>query len=295
LRDGGKPLNELDSGLKAIRALDDIDLVCTPDVVPLSDGSAPPTEAVAVLQQAVLDHCRLLSDRFAILDSLYTADIDAVESHRVRLNGDYGALYFPWAAIDGRPTYVPPCGHVAGIYSRSDRAFGSHKAPANEEVEGALDLRMNLTDPEQGRLNDRGVNCLRVFPGRGIRVWGARTLSEAPEWTYISARRLFITVGRWLERFMPEVAFAPNDIRLWVRIMRELTAFLEDMFRRGALQGRTAEQAFFVKCDGETNPPEVRDAGLVVTELGLAPSAPGEFIVVRIIHGASGVTIAPVS
>jgi len=296
LQDGNNPLDELRSGLEAISALDDIDLVCTPDVMrPSADGSAPTAEAVAALQRDVLDHCQRLGDRFAILDSLYTADIAAVEKHRDKLNGDYGAVYFPWVAIDGKPTYVPACGHVAGVYSRSDQAIGVHKAPANEEMEGVLDLRVNLTDPEQGRLNERGVNCLRAFPGRGIRVWGARTLSKAPVWTYVSSRRLFITVGRWLERFMPEVAFAPNDIRLWVRIMRELTAFLEDLFRRGALQGRSAEQAFFVKCDGETNPPEVIDAGMVVTELGLAPVTPGEFIVVRVIHGASGVTITPVS
>ncbi len=298
LKDGDHPLKELRTGLEAISALDDIDLVCTPDVMrPSADGKEPTQEAIATLQQEVLNHCQRLGDRFAVLDSVYmeTADIAPVEQHRRTLSGDYGALYFPWVQIDGKPTYVPACGHVAGIYSRSDQTFGVHKAPANEEMEGVLDLRMNLTDPDQGRLNDLGINCLRAFPGRGIRVWGARTLSTTPEWTYISARRLAITVGRWLERFMPEVAFAPNDIRLWVRIMRELTAFLEGLFRRGALQGRSAEQAFFVKCDGETNPPEVRDAGMVVTEVGLAPVVPGEFIVVRVIHGASGVTITPVS
>lgn len=297
LQDEDSPLEALRSGLGAISALDDIDLVCAPDVMrPPADGAAPKVDAIATLQQEVLNHCQRLGDRFAILDSLYTetADIAPVEKHRRKLSGDYGAMYFPWVQIDGKPTYVPACGHVAGIYSRSDQTFGVHKAPANEEMEGVLDLRMNLTDPEQGRLNNLGINCLRSFPGRGIRVWGARTLSNTPEWTYVSARRLAITVGRWLERFMPEVAFAPNDIRLWVRIMRELTAFLEGLFRRGALQGRSAEQAFFVKCDGETNPPEVRDAGMVVTEVGLAPVVPGEFIVVRVIHGASGVTIAPV-
>ncbi|MGH9892024.1 MAG: phage tail sheath family protein, partial [bacterium] len=150
-----------------------------------------------------------------------------------------------------------------------------------------------LTDGEHGRLNERGVNCLRAFPGRGIRVWGARTLSDDPAWTYINARRLFVTVGRRLERLMQDVTFAPNDIRSWVRIMRELTAYFDDLFRQGALKGRTAEEAFFVKCDGETNTPEVRDAGMVVTEIGLAPATPGEFIVVRVIHGPSGVTITP--
>lgn len=294
LQDTGQALNDLRAGLERISALDGIDLVCVPDVVRPSDGMAPILEAVAVLQQEVLDHCGRLGDRFAILDGVFTADLATLGTQREKLLGDYGAFYFPWVAIDGKPTYVPPCGHVAGIYSRTDQRVGVHKAPANEVVEGIFDLRIDLTDAEHGRLNDRGVNCLRAFPGRGIRVWGARTLSDDPAWTYINARRLFVTVGRRLERFMQDVAFAPNDIRLWVRIMRELTAYFDDLFRQGALKGRTAEEAFFVKCDGETNTPDVREAGMVVTEIGLAPATPGEFIVVRVIHGASGVTIRPV-
>lgn len=294
LEDRAQPLNDLRVGLDRIRALDGIDLVCVPDAArPASDGTRPSIDAVATLQQEVLDHCRLLGDRFAILDGVYAAEAAAIEAQRGQLHGDYGAFYVPWVAIDGKPTYVPPCGHVAGIYSRTDQRVGVHKAPANEVVEGVYDLRIALTDGEHGRLNERGVNCLRAFPGRGIRVWGARTLSDDPAWTYINARRLFVTVGRRLERLMQDVTFAPNDIRLWVRIMRELTAYFDDLFRQGALKGRTAEEAFFVKCDGETNTPEVRDAGMVVTEIGLAPATPGEFIVVRVIHGPSGVTITP--
>jgi uncharacterized protein len=142
-----------------------------------------------------------------------------------------------------------------------------------------------------GTLYAQGVNCLRALPGRGVRVWGARTLSAEADWRDVSARRLLGTISRWVERFMTSVVHEPNDIRLWVRIMRELTAYLDGLFQRGALKGRSADEAFFVKCDNETNPREVIEAGMVVTQIGVAPTAPAEFITVRVIHGASGVTI----
>ena len=133
------------------------------------------------------------------------------------------------------------------------------------------------------------------MPGRGIRVWGARTLSGDPDWQSIGARRVFLTMGRWLERFMAELAYEPNDVRLWVRVTRELTAYLDGLFQRGALKGRSAPEAFFVKCDSETNPPDVTAAGMLVTTIGVALAAPTEFIVVRIINGTSGVSIQPAS
>src|SRR5262249_33945356 len=152
---------------------------------------------------------------------------------------------------DGTPRYLPPCGHVAGIYSRNDQQTGVHKAPANEPVDGVLDLRANLADDQIGRLYTEGGNCLRAVPGRGIRVWGARTLSGDPEWQSVGARRVFLTMGRWLERFLTELTYEPNDVRLWVRIMREVTAYLDGLFQRGALKGRAPDEAFFVKCDSE--------------------------------------------
>jgi phage tail sheath protein FI len=178
------------------------------------------------------------------------------------------------------------------VYARTDQRIGVHKAPANDVLQGVLDLEVNLTDAQQDRLNPEGINCLRAFPGRGIRVWGARTLSRDPAWTYVNVQRLFLTAGRWIERNMSSAVFEPNDPRLWARVGRELTAYFNDLLRRGALRGRTPQEAFYVKCDAETNPPEVRDAGMVVTEIGLAPALPGEFVVLRVIHGASGVSIA---
>jgi phage tail sheath protein FI len=281
----------LRKGLAALEPLDTVDLVCAPDIMRNSTQ-------VTALQQRVLDHCDKAGDRFAILDSLPDADAQRVLEQRQGLKGANGALYFPWIRVPGGPAstqgFVPPCGHVAGVYARSDGRTGVHKAPANEELAGVLDLAVNLTDAQQGPLNQAGVNCLRAFPGRGIRVWGARTLAgqEQAEWTYVSVRRLFLTAGRWIERAVAGFVFEPNDFRLWVRVERELGAYLSDLFRRGALKGGTEEEAFYVKCDAETNPPEVREAGLVVTEIGLAPASPNEFVVVRLIHGASGVTIA---
>jgi hypothetical protein len=251
--------------------------------------------AVTDLQAAVLDDCSH-SGRFAILDAVLTSEIKPVTDQRAELTSPDGAIYHPWLWVPsdaGAPLYLPPCGHVAGIYARTDQQTGVHKAPANEVIDQVLDLRVSLTDDVIGDFYAGGVNCLRAVPGRGIRVWGACTLSDDPDWRNVGARRVFLTLGRWLELFMAELTYEPNDVRLWVRIMRELTAYLDGLYQRGALKGRSPEEAFFVKCDSETNPPEVADAGMVVTQVGLALAAPAEFVVVLIIHGTSGVSIQP--
>jgi len=297
LDDAATPLAGLRGGLATLQAADAVDLVCAPDIMMSASLTATPdVDAVTALQAEVLADCQAAGGRFAILDAVLTSDTATAERQRAALDSQDGALYHPWLwapGQDGTPLYLPPCGHVAGIYSRSDQQVGVHKAPANEAVDGVLDLRVNLTDDVIGRLYAEGVNCLRAVPGRGIRVWGARTLSDDPGWRPIAARRVFLTMGRWLEQFLTQLTFEPNDVRLWVRIMRELTGYLDDLFQRGALKGRAPEEAFFVKCDSETNPPEVIDAGMVVTNVGVALTAPAEFVVVRIIHGTSGVSIRP--
>jgi phage tail sheath protein FI len=296
----------LAKALGDLATLDSIDLVCAPDIMsPLpqsADNNNPaPLDTAAILrmQNAVLDHCAKTGDRFAILDAWPPQGLTSIQEQRQGLKGQLGALYYPWCLVtDINPAvgaantpFVPACGHVAGVYARSDQQIGVFKAPANELLEGVLDLADNLTDAQQGLLNPLGINCLRAFPGRGIRVWGARTLSNDPNWLYVSVRRLFLTAGRWIERAMANVVFEPNQTLLWSRITRELTAYFENLHQLGALKGRTAQEAFFVKCDADTNPAEVRDAGMVITLIGLAPTQPSEFIVVRIIHGANGITI----
>jgi phage tail sheath protein FI len=179
------------------------------------------------------------------------------------------------------PIMVPPCGHVAGVYARTDEPTGIRKAPANEVLYGVLDLRWHLSDKDQGSFfaagNDEvppgAVNCLRAFPGRGIRIWGARTLAKDPSWRYVNVRRLFLTAIRWIEWHMTATAFEPNGPDLWPRIQRELNAYCFELFRRGALKGATTNEAFYVRCDADINPPEMRDNGIVVAEVGLAAAA----------------------
>ena len=281
-------------------SIEDVDLVCAPDIsLPgMSMGDVQQSqELIFTLQKQVLEHCQRMGDRFAILDALATADHDhsiQVGQWQALVSTD-GALYYPWIRVGpfarGDSGVVPPCGHIAGVYARTDAQFGVHKAPANEIVEGALDLEAQLTDEEQSRLNDIGVNCIRSFPRRGIRVWGARTLSGLENWRYVHVRRLFLTLTRWIEQHMRDVVFEPNGPPLWSRVRDRLGAYCNELFQRGALKGLRPAEGFFVKCDAETNPREVREAGQLICDIGLAPMMPAEFIVVRLTQSAAGATV----
>jgi hypothetical protein len=206
----------------------------------------------------------------------------------------YAALYYPWIKVadmtgsNGAMRLVPPSGHMAGIYARSDAERGVHKAPANEVVSGANGLAVQVTKGEQDMLNPIGVNCIRSFPGRGIRVWGARTLSSNPAWRYVNVRRLFNMIEESIERGTQWVVFEPNDPDLWARVRRDVRAFLSVVWRSGALFGTTAADAFYVKCDQETNPPETRDLGQLIVEVGIAPVKPAEFVIFRISQWTGG-------
>jgi phage tail sheath protein FI len=175
---------------------------------------------------------------------------------------------------------------MVGIYNRADSERGVHKAPANEVVMGAIDLEMHLSKGEQDMLNPIGVNCIRSFPGRGIRVWGARTLSSDGSWRYINVRRLFILVEASLEAGMQWVVFEPNDSTLWAKVRRDTSSFLKVIWLGGALFGNTPEEAYYVKCDAELNPPEIRDLGQLIIEVGLAPVKPAEFVIFRLTQWA---------
>jgi phage tail sheath protein FI len=281
--------------------LDDVDLVCAPDIMWAQNGEPWPEDEMRRMQAAVLKHCRICGDRFAILNTPPELGVDRAQAYPTSLRqtgapeGANGALYYPWIRVLDGPLaserFVPPCGHVAGVYARTDENSGVHKAPANEVLESALDLRVRVSDVQQGKLNPEGVNCIRVFPGRGIRVWGARTLSTGRAWRYVNVRRLFLTAGRWIERNMTDVVFEPHDANLWEHIKRDLYVYFNGLFRQGALRGSTPQEAFYIKCDADLNPPEVRDLGHIVTEIGLAPALPNEFIVVRLIHSSSGISI----
>jgi uncharacterized protein len=273
-RDGGPGAR---TGLKCFDEVDEIAIV------------AAPGQTSAAVQDALLSHCETRKDRFAILDSPETiaGGIDKLPKPR---DSKYGAYYFPWIQVydpDKGNIFVPPSGHIAGVYSRTDSERGVHKAPANEIVRGALGLKYNVSKGEQDLLNPKGINAIRFMNG-GIRIWGARTLSSDPSWRYINVRRLFIMVESSIERATSWVVFEPNDHRLWKRVQRTIASFLTLLWRNGALMGVSPEQAFYVKCDEETNPPEVVDAGQLVVEIGLAPVKPAEFVIFRIGQMASG-------
>lgn len=226
-----------------------------------------------------------------MLDPLPGARMTEIMQQRRYLSGTNGALYYPQLDI-GREQCVPPSGHIAGIIARTDATFGVHKAPANEQIEAVIDLETQISPEQQSQLNPIGVNALRTFPGRGVRVWGARTVSNDPAWRFINVRRLVLTIGRWLEYQLAGVVFEPNDAILWARIRREATAFLTALWQQGALSGESAEEAFYVKCDAETNPETLRQTGRVSTEIGVVPTMINEFVVVRIVHDEVGTQIA---
>ncbi|MBB1492351.1 phage tail sheath family protein [Paracoccus sp. MC1854] len=287
------PGRGFEEGLRALSAVDEIAMV------------AAPGETDPAIQDLLLTHCELLGTCFAILDgpaeaadlsrlirvaSLPAGDADgepggqrARESER-----GHGGLYFPHLVVrdpfdSSRLVTVAPSGHVAGMFALNDTRRGVFKAPANMVVRGALGLSQRLTDAEQAVLNPAGVNVIRMFTGRGIVLWGARTLApSASEWRYVPVRRLFIMVEESIRRGTQWVVFEPNDERLWKSIRRDVGAFLTLLWRNGALQGATPEQAFFVKCDAETNTPDEIAAGRVVIEVGLAPVRPAEFVIFRI-------------
>jgi len=187
--------------------------------------------------------------------------------------------------------FMPPSGFVAGIWGRNDDSRGVHKAPANEVIRGALSLELQITKNEHDLLNPVGINCLRAFPGRGIRVWGARTLSSDPAWRYITVRRLFNYLEDSILNGTNWVVFEPNDDALWAKIRRTISAFLVNEWRKGALFGLTPDEAFYVKCDRETNPSEAIDAGQVVCQIGVAPVKPAEFVIFQLSQFSGGTSL----
>lgn len=267
-------------------------------------------------QREMLEHCETRKDRFAILDGpiVSTGDMDIQAS-----NKGYGANYVPWVKVtkpswytgeqdikvtgpnrrkliktEKNELFVPPSGHIVGVYARTDTERGVHKAPANEIVMGITGLSQNINAIEQGQYNDRGINVIRIFKDRGIRVWGARTLATKsdPSWKYINVRRLFIMVEQSILGGVQWAVFEPNDQTLWKKLTRDVRAYLMRVWRSGALFGATPEEAFYVKCDSETNPRYLIDAGQVNVQVGLCPVKPAEFVVFAIGQWDGGASIA---
>ncbi len=278
------------TGINGLEARDDVSLILCPDLMAGYDGSKAAKDLVKQVQTAMIAHCENMQYRFAVLDTPPGLNAQQAKEWRDFVNFDtsFAAMYYPWievADLSDSPNTskkVPPSGHLVGIFNRTDAERGVHKAPANEVILGATNVEADITRGEQDTLNPIGVNCIRSFPGRGIRVWGARTLSSDGSWRYINVRRLFSQVGQSLDTGLQWVVFEPNDHTLWAKVRRDITAFLRVIWRSGALFGVTPEQAFYVKCDAELNPPEIRDLGQLIIEVGMAPVKPAEFVILRL-------------
>jgi phage tail sheath protein FI len=281
------------AALDTLRTIDDVNIIAVPE------SSAP------AVQQAVITHCEQLADRFAVLDGLRPAPnqplfgAGSVEAQRLGVDSTrgYGALYYPWLRVlpagTGAPILVPPSGHVCGIMARVDNNRGVFKAPANEIVNGALGIERNMSDVDQGQLNLQGINIIRLFQtgGRPI-LWGARTTATDRNWQYVNVRRLFLFIEESIQEGIRYAVFEPNNLALWQKLKRSITEFLTRVWRDGGLFGAKAEDAFYVRIDETLNPFSEQALGRLNIEIGLRPTYPAEFIIVRIgiFQGGSEVT-----
>ena len=286
------------TGFGGLEAIDPITMVCVPDLMAAYQKGMIDAEGVQAVQLAMIAHCELMGDRVAILDPPPGLNAQQIREWRVEKAGydsKYAALYWPWIKVfdppSGENIHVPPGGYMAGIWGRNDDTRGVHKAPANEVIRGAIGPELNITSKEQELLNPNGVNCIRAFPGRGVRVWGARTLSSDPAWRYLNIRRLFNYLEESILIGTQWAVFEPNDHNLWAKLRRTIASFLVNEWRKGALFGLTPDEAFYVKCDSETNPAEQIDAGMVVCEIGVAPVKPAEFVIFRLSQFSGGASL----
>jgi len=278
------------TGLAALEIIDEVALLMAPDEVHPTLNAANQSQ----LMNDLVTQCERLTDRFAILNVLGGQGL--VQNIFPPRDTSYAAIYYPWVRVFDPYTrdtvLVPPAGHVAGIYARSDRERGVHKAPANEVVRDIITRDINATRKpleftlargDQDILNPRGINVIRDFRAdrRGIRVWGARTLSGDPLWRYVNVRRLFNYVKESVDEGTQWVVFEPNDENTWARVRQVVSDFLTLVWRSGALFGATEDQAFFVRCGPDTMTPADIDAGRLIVEVGIAPVKPAEFVIFR--------------
>jgi phage tail sheath protein FI len=280
-------------GMGGLAAIDEVTMVCIPDLWTLA-GNGDGDVHVRDIQGKMIAHGEM-NQRMVILDpppNMLPQDILEWRNNTAGYDSKFATLYWPWVEVmnplTNHPMMIPPSGHVAGVWCRTDATRGVHKAPANEVVLGTNGLAFQITHDEQGGLNRVGINCIRSFTGRGIRIWGARTLSSDPEWRYLNVRRLFNFVSASIIEGTQWSVFEPNDQRLWLRLKVSVSNFLTRVWRDGALFGATPAEAFFVKCDEETNPPENVEAGQVTVDIGISPVKPAEFVVFRISQFTAG-------
>jgi Bacteriophage tail sheath protein len=285
----GRQRSGLEEALGSLAAIDDIAMVSVPDRMQRSRA----------LESALVEHCKAAGNRMAILDPPPGLRPREVLDWRMKIPGrgsESAALYYPWLEVtdplSSRPILVPPSGHVAGVWARTDGTHGVQRAPTDAAVLGVQGLGYAIRKDELGDLGRAGINSIRSFRGRGIRVWGSRTLSSDPEWQYVNIRRLFLYIEASLDAGTQWVVFEPNDEQLRKELRDSISRFLTRLWMDGALMGATPEEAFLVKCDEETNPPDAVESGQVVVEVGFAPLRPAEFVVLRISRLTAGASKA---
>jgi phage tail sheath protein FI len=270
-------------GLAALEEIDEVSLLCVPDEI---HPSLSPTDQ-AKLTQAIVDQCEYRADRFAVLQvGRGRSDFHAIQPP---LDTRCAALYFPWIRVmngpTGEPLLIPPGGHVAGVFARTDRERGVHKAPSGDVgglAPGLQPLEFTLTPDQHESLNSRGINTLREFAGGSVRVWGARTLSHDPDWRYVPVRRLLLFILESIEEGIQWAVFEPNDEPLWARVRASISSFLFRVWQAGALIGSKQGEVFFVRCDRTTMTQDDIDRGRLIVLVGVAPLRPAEFVFVRI-------------
>jgi Bacteriophage tail sheath protein len=265
---------------------------------PPAVGDLPPPfteQQIFAVQSAMVEHCERRRDRIALLDPPYAIAADdrlgvgAVRAWRQRFDSKYAAFYFPWLKVEDPLRIVgpltrdiPPSGHVAGFYAQTDSETGCHKAPANGALAWVQDVTVTVGDTAHGVLNDDNINAIRVFPGRGLRIFGARTVSSDSDWRYVNVRRLLMMIEKAIGLSCQWAVFEPNNVFTRSKLHLALTSFLLALWQRGALMGASAREAFFVRCNEDNNPSAARDNGQLLAEVGVAPSKPFEFIVLRV-------------
>lgn len=279
------PVDDAKTGLKQFEDLEDISIVAAPgSTYKFRDETYGP-EARTIVRQ-LIRHAERMRYRIAVIDSGDNQSIGEVRAMRAELDSTYAALYYPWVRVmdplTQREKYMPPSGFVSGIYARNDINRAVYKAPANEVVNLALGFERFLNKSQQEVLNPEGVNCFRFFEGRGMRLWGARTISSDPEWKYVNLRRYFVYLERSIDRGTQWAVFEPNGEQLWANVRRTIEDFLLNEWQNGALLGDKPEKAYFVKCDRSTMSQNDLDNGRLIVLIGVAPLRPAEFVIFRI-------------
>jgi phage tail sheath protein FI len=271
------------TGLAGLNDVDEISLLCCPD------ENMFPTIADNVVAQ-----CELRMDRFAILNCAFAAGQPSTLTPSII--SKYAAFYYPWLnvvnPVTGLTVPIPPGGHMAGIYARSDNEVGVHKDPANEPIMGISSLQFLINNDQQALLNPRGVNVLRYFRGAGNLVWGGRTTTNIPEWKYINVRRLFIFVEKSIQQGTQWAVFENNDPTLWARVRQSVGDFLMRLWLDGMLIGDTKDQAYFVRCDRTTMTQSDLDNGRLICIIGIAPVKPAEFVIFQIGQWDGGASVS---